>query len=143
MGGKSEILLEIFFARWWKPVEEWFWRFESFSKLKTTFCKYLTWIKIKISMNCVKEYESKTKMVQEQWLQLKMFLLGYNLKTFVCACVRACVRGMTFGGEGKKLWRGESSVGRTFPGGGVSKFLAGGGTSPPSPSRENPAELFI
>ena len=32
-------------------------------------------------MNCVpKEYDIKTKMVQEQWLQLKMmFLLGYNL----------------------------------------------------------------
>ena len=27
-----------------------------------------------------KEYETKTKMVQEQWLQLKMtFLLGYRL----------------------------------------------------------------
>ena len=32
-----------------------------------------TSIKIKISMNCVsKEYEIKTKMVHEQWLQLKM-----------------------------------------------------------------------
>ena len=33
-------------------------------------------------MTCVsKEYEVKTKMVHEQWLQLKMlFLLGYNLK---------------------------------------------------------------
>ena len=31
-----------------------------------------------------KEYEIKTKMVQEQWLQLKMlFLLGYNLKKFI------------------------------------------------------------
>ena len=28
-----------------------------------------------------KEYEIKTKMEEEQWLQLKMlFLLGYNLK---------------------------------------------------------------
>ena len=28
-----------------------------------------------------KEYEIQTKMVQEQWLQLKMmFLLGYNFK---------------------------------------------------------------
>ena len=35
-------------------------------------------------MTCVwKEYEIKTKMVQE-WLQLKMlFLLGYNLKIFI------------------------------------------------------------
>ena len=54
-----------------------------FSKPKTTFCKYWTSIKIKISMTCVyKEYEIKIKMVQQQWLQLKMeFLLGYNMKT--------------------------------------------------------------
>ena len=33
-------------------------------------------------MTCVsKEYQIKTKMVQEQWLELKlMFLFGYNLK---------------------------------------------------------------
>ena len=31
-----------------------------------------------------KEYQSKTKMVQEQWLQLKMqLLLGYNLKIVI------------------------------------------------------------
>ena len=37
---------------------------------------------MKSSMTCVsKEYEIKTKMEQQQWLQLKMlFLLGYNLK---------------------------------------------------------------
>ena len=37
---------------------------------------------MKISMICVsKEYEIKTKMEQQQWLQLKtLFLLGYNLK---------------------------------------------------------------
>ena len=30
------------------------------------------------------EYEIKAKIVQEQWLQLKMmFLLGYNLKIFI------------------------------------------------------------
>ena len=55
----------------------------SFSKLKTAFCKYWTSNKIKISMsmNCVnKEYEIKTKMIQQQWLQLKMkFFLGYNM----------------------------------------------------------------
>ena len=36
-------------------------------------------------MTCMsKEYEIKTKMVQEQRLQLKMtFLLGYNLKDFI------------------------------------------------------------
>ena len=33
-------------------------------------------------LTCVsKEYETKTNMEQEQWLQLEMlFLLGYNLK---------------------------------------------------------------
>ena len=31
-----------------------------------------------------KEYEIKTKMEQEQWLQLKMqFLFGYNLKIVI------------------------------------------------------------
>ena len=37
------------------------------------------------SMTCVsKQYEIKTKMEQEQCLQLKMlFLLGYNLETVV------------------------------------------------------------
>ena len=36
-------------------------------------------------MNCVsKEYEIKTKMVQEESLQLKItFLLGYNVKIFI------------------------------------------------------------
>ena len=36
-------------------------------------------------MTCVsKEYDIDTKMVQEQWLQLKMtFWLGYILKIFV------------------------------------------------------------
>ena len=36
-------------------------------------------------MTCVsKGYETKTKMVQEQWLQLKtMFLLGYNLEIVI------------------------------------------------------------
>ena len=35
-------------------------------------------------MTCAsKEYEIKTKMVQEKWLQLKMvFFLGYTLKSF-------------------------------------------------------------
>ena len=65
--------------------EEWFWQFEPFSKLKTAFCEYWTSDKIKISVTCVsKEYEVKAKMVQEQWLQLKMtLLLGYNLKNFI------------------------------------------------------------
>ena len=70
-----------FFTRWWESEEEWLWWFENFSKLKTAFCEYWTSIKIKISMICVlKEYEIKTKMVQEQWLQLKrMFLFFIRL----------------------------------------------------------------
>ena len=42
-------------------------------------------IKIKFSMTYVyKEYEGKIKMVQDQWLQLKMmFLLGYNMKIVI------------------------------------------------------------
>ena len=52
--------------------EELFWPFKPCSKLKTTFCKYWTSVKIKSSMTCVyKKYEVKIKMVQEQWLQLK------------------------------------------------------------------------
>ena len=68
-----------------EPEEEWFWQFKPFSKLKTAFREYWTSIKIKINMICVsKEYEIKTKMEREQWLQLKMLsLLVYNLKTVV------------------------------------------------------------
>ena len=74
-----------FFTGWREPEEEWFWRFEPFSKLKTAFCENWTSIKIKIDMACVsKEYELKTKMEQEQWIQLEMLLLfGYNLKIVV------------------------------------------------------------
>ena len=58
---------------------------QPFSKQKTAFCECWTSIKIKINMTCVsKEYESKTIIVHEQWLQLKMlFLLGYNLKIVI------------------------------------------------------------
>ena len=47
--------------------EEWFWPFKPFSKLKTTFCKYWTSIKMKSSKEYEK-YKNKIKMVQEQWL---------------------------------------------------------------------------
>ena len=42
-------------------------------------------IKIKIGMTYVcKDYEGKTKIVQEQWLQLKMkFILAYNMKIII------------------------------------------------------------
>ena len=59
-------------------------------------------------MICVsKEYEIKTKMVQEKWLQLKMTFLFFNWVE------------LTFGGEG-----------------GMSKFLAGVGGLPSFRSRE-------
>ena len=84
----------IFFTRWWESEAEWIWQFEPFPKLKTAFCEYWTSIKIKISMTCVsQEYEIKTKIIQEQWLQLKItFLFGSNLKFFYL------VGELTFGG---------------------------------------------
>ena len=62
------------------------------------------------------------KMVQEQWLQLKMkFLMGGEL---------------TFDeggrGVGKNLVGGGSLLGEIFPGGGMSKFSASVGDSPQS-----------
>ena len=63
----------IFFTGCWQPEEEWFWQCKPFSKLETAFCEYWTSIKIKLNTTCVsKEYETKRKMEQEQWLQLKM-----------------------------------------------------------------------
>ena len=99
----SEHCWRDFFTRWWEPDEESFWRFRN--------CEYWTSIKIKISMIYVlKEYEIKTKMVQEQWLQLKrMFLFFIRLNWLLV-------------GGNKNL------VGRGW----MSKFLVGGGT-PPSP----------
>ena len=41
-----------------------------------------------------------------------MFLLGYNLKNFIYG------GGLTFGGEGIKIWWGRSLLKGTFPGGG-------------------------
>ena len=58
---------------------------QTFFKAKNSFLWILN-IKIKSSMTCVsKDYESKTKMVNEKWLQLKiMSLLGYiNLKIVI------------------------------------------------------------
>ena len=78
-----------------------------------------------------KEYEIKTKMEQEQLLQLKMlFLLGYWVITWKLL-FRA--GGMTFGGEG---------VGR---GGEWAIFQLVWWDFPPSSSKENPAimQLFF
>ena len=58
----------------------------------------------------------KLKKVQEQLLQLKIkFLLGTNMKS---CCLVGEIK--TFGGG--------SLLGRIFPGGGISKFLARRGT---------------
>ena len=70
---------------------------QSFFKAKTTSCRYCTSIKIKLSMTCVyKEHQVKTKMVQEQWLQLKRsfhWVITWKLLL----------------SEGIKIWRVEST----------------------------------
>ena len=121
MSRSSEHCWGDFFTRWWEPEEEWFLRFENFWKLKTTFCEYWTSIKIKIIMICVsEEYEIKTKMVQEQWLQLKMtflfFFIGLNW--------------LLVGGN-------KNLVGRGW----MRKFLVGGET-PPFPQYGKPCINF-
>ena len=79
-------------------------------------------------MTCVyKEYEGKIKMVQEQWVQLKMkVLLRYNMKNVVSG--------------GNEPWWGESTGGRgAFPGGGdgwVNFWPVG---EPHPPNKENSA----
>ena len=57
----------------------------TFFKEKTRFCKYWTSIKIQISMTCIfKDYKFKTKMSQEQWLQLNIkSLQGSNVKVVI------------------------------------------------------------
>ena len=108
MGVDQKFYWGDFFTGWRELEEEWFWQFEPFSKLKTTFCEYWTAIKIKINMTCVPKVYEIEKMEQKQWLQLKMlFLLGYNLKIVICW------GGLTFGrGEGIKIWwRGKSTRG--------------------------------
>ena len=69
------------------------------------------------------EYEVKIKMVQEQWLQLKMkFLLVYNMK-FVIKWGE-----WTLGGVG----------GGSSRGGGMSKCSASREGLPQTPNKENP-----
>ena len=102
----------------------------TFLKLKITFCKYWTSIKIEISITCLyKEYEVKIKIVHERWLQLKMkLLLIYNNK-------------ITFEWGQINLWWMEST-GEIFPGGGMSKFLTGEGDFPPSSQRGKLCEVI-
>ena len=84
-GGIRNFAGGYFFTGWREPNEDWFWQFEPFSMLKVAFCEYGTSIKIKIDMIWAsKEYDIKTNMEQEQWLQLKMLcLLGYNWKVVI------------------------------------------------------------
>ena len=74
------------FINWWE-FEEWFRLFQLFSKLKATFCKYLTSVKIKSSITYVyNKRKSKIKIVyiQRQWIRLNVkFLLSYNKKTVI------------------------------------------------------------
>ena len=119
----SEHYLGDLFAKWWEPEEEWFWWFEYFSKLKAAFFEYWTSIKIKISMLCIsKDHEIKTKMVQEQWLQIKMtFIFFYWVE-------------LIFSGEQIKVWWG---------GAGMRKILARWGAPPFPPVGENPIYIYI
>ena len=39
-GNRKFCWREITLPGWWKPEEEWFWRFQPFSKLTTAFCEY-------------------------------------------------------------------------------------------------------
>ena len=92
-------------------------------------------------MTCVsKEYEINTKMVLEQWLQLKMtFLLGCTLKMLFGGCGEidfwcVCVCFFFFGGGG--VCGGGRLLGGGFlQVGGNEQILAGGGRLSPSPRR--------
>ena len=77
-------------------------------------------------MTCAsKEYEIKTKMVQEKWLQLKMvFLLGYTLKSF------NWWEAIHFWREENKNFGVGGRKGCLLEGRGGCKFLAGGGGGP-------------
>ena len=74
---------DIFFIAFWESDEEWFWTFEPFAKLKATFCKYWTSIKIKIAMTCVyKEYEVKVKWYRSKdasWKWRFYWVIAYKL----------------------------------------------------------------
>ena len=74
-------------------------------------------------MVCVtKEYEIKTKMEKEKWLQPKMlFLLGFDLKiVFSGGRNKNLVGGIFLGGEGGRV--NEQIIG----------WCGGGGGTPPS-----------
>ena len=102
------------------------------------------------------EYESKTKMEQEQWLQLKvLFLLGYNQLLFSGGIVFWWGGGGGGGGGGFFVggggWGGGGGgggggvlVGFFLGGGGMIKFSTSGVGLPPSFStRENPVRYPV
>ena len=132
-GNRKFYWATIFFTRRREPEEELFWRFEPFSKLKTAFHECWTSLKSKLTFVST-EYESKTKMEQEQWLQLKvLFLLGYNQLLFSGGIV------FRWGGGWESVL-----VGFFLGGGGMSKFSTSGVGLPPSfSSRENPVRYPV
>ena len=96
-GGMENLSGTNFSIRWWESHKEWFWPLKPFLRLKATFSKYWTLIKVKINISCVyKEYEGKTKMVQKQWLQLNTKFL-YNMKTVICWGDKYFVGGVYWG----------------------------------------------
>ena len=128
-----------FFTGQREPEEEWFWQIEPFSKLKTTFCEYWASIKMKINLVCVsKEYEIKTKMEPEQWLQLKIRLKNcfYWVITWkVVGQIKFWWMGWEGGGGGGVvsllLWGNFSRCG-----GWANFWLVGWGTLPHFPQWE-------
>ena len=82
------------FSGWWEP-EEWSWQFKILLKQKQHSVDTEHQLKSKLAWLVCNEI--KIKMVQEQWVQIKMmFSLGYNLKIFIslgnwyisfCICV--------------------------------------------------------
>ena len=53
-------------------------------RLRPTFTPSIKWTYLNFYRVKGTKYEIKTKMEQEQWLQLKkLFLLGYNLKNVI------------------------------------------------------------
>ena len=115
--GNGKFSLWDFSIGWLEYDNEWFWPLKPFSKLKTTFCKYWTFIKINISMTCIYEdYEGKIRIVQEQWLQLKWSFYWVITWTFLF-----CAKGeMILWCVGIKIWS------RSLLGGGDFSWWKGG-----------------
>ena len=136
MGGIGNFTAGNFFTGQREPEEEWFWQFERFLKLKKAFFECWTSIKTKINMTCVsKQYGIKTKLEQEQRLQLKMlFLLGHDLIIVWGNWLLVWEWGRE--GAGRKIWWEGAFWGdcSRWAGGGrwINFRLVGG--LPPSPS---------